>query len=803
MASFLVTNNPALPQSPVKSIRTTFSLQTSMHSENSTPKSRIKSVKSMDTNYSPQTSIHSESSTSQSPVKSIKSTVTNYSPQTSTHSENSIPQSPVKSIVTNDSPQTSIYSENSTPQSPIKSIKSLVTTFSPQTSIHSENSISKSRIKSVKSMDTNYSSQTSTHSENSEPQSPVKSIKSIVTTFSPQTSIQSENSIPKSRIKSVKSIGSNYSPQTPIHSENSTPQSPVKPIGTNYCPRTSIHSENSRPQSPVKSIKSTVTNYSPQTSTHSENSRPQSPVKSVKSIVTTFSPQTSIVSENSISKSRITSVKSIDTNYSPQTSVHSENSRPQSPVKSIKSIVTTFSPQTSIYSENSTSRSPVKSVKSVVTNYSPQTSIHSEYLTPQSSIQHSQTSTDSESTLSNDDSSSDDSYYEEFMNKSPTKHVHFDDLLEPQISIDMKLENDEVEFFAVVAIDNTISPIHDKNNNINKPIRKRDKIRAMFHNRFHRSHSISSDTDPHEWNQVLAKTLVSMRHDIEDIIAGFDDIDQPIEEKSPSNTSDLILTTPRLSFRERQQAKIQMMRMAQMFHPPNLLTCNIKESPYPYTDIVDSGNFHFFGNKSTPAEMFFVQHKPFQHKKFRYRTQRGLLKMRHDLEKMKHDLYGKSIEKTHRELPSHDVQNYRSRLEKTLLEVRTQISEYDRVHALTNNHRPSISQIISSMKKVDPEKQAQIDDYRSKLRPTEYTEEKDNHELVSAPFIPRRAPYRPNNIKKDIEKDNQIIDPRFDRTTFIDLNKEADIFFGTDEQPFWNQPENLKLSASPLPARRR
>ncbi|CAF1171610.1 unnamed protein product [Adineta steineri] len=671
MASFLVTNNPALHQSPVKSIGTTFSSQTSIHSENST---------------------------SQSPVKSIKSLVTTFSPQTS------------------------IHSENSRPQSPVKLVKSVVTNYSPQTSIHSENSISKSRIKSVKSMDTNYSPQTSIHSENSTPQSPVKSVKSIVTTFSPQTSIVSENSIPKSRIKSVKSIDTNYSPQTSTHSENSIPQSPVKSIGTNYCPRTSIHSENSRPQSPVKSI---------------------------------------------------------------------------------KSIVTTFSPQTSIYSENSTSQSPVKSVKSVVTNYSPQTSIHSEYLTPQSSIQHSQTSTDSESTLSNDDSSSDDSYYEEFMNKSPTKHVHFADLLEPQISIDMKLENDEVEFFAVVAIDNTISPTHDKNNNINKPIRKRDKIRALFHNKFHRSHSISSAADPHEWNEVLAKTLVSMRHDIEDIIAGFDDIDLPIEEKSPSNTSDLILTTPRLSFRERQQAKIQMMRMAQMFHPPNLLTCNIKESPYPYTDIVDSGNFHFFGNKSTPAETFFVQHKPFQHKKFRYRTQRGLLKMRHDLEKMKHDLYGKSIEKTHRELPSHDVQNYRSRLEKTLLEVRTQISEYDRVHALTNSHRPSISQIISSMKKVDPEKQAQIDDYRSKLRPTEYTEEKDNHELVSAPFIPRRAPYRPNNIKKDIEEDNEIIDPRFDRTTFIDLNKEADIFFGTDEQPFWNQPENLKLSASPLPARRR
>jgi hypothetical protein len=91
--------------------------------------------------------------------------------------------------------------------------------------------------------------------------------------------------------------------------------------------------------------------------------------------------------------------------------------------------------------------------------------------------------------------------------------------------------------------------------------------------------------------------------------------------------------------------------------------------------------------------------------------------MKHDFKKLKHDIYGKRSNRSDQDLPSLDVQNYRSRLEKTLIEVRTQIAEYDRINSLTDNHRQSISQIIAKMNTIDPTVQAQIDDYRAKLRP--------------------------------------------------------------------------------------
>jgi hypothetical protein len=209
-----------------------------------------------------------------------------------------------------------------------------------------------------------------------------------------------------------------------------------------------------------------------------------------------------------------------------------------------------------------------------------------------------------------------------------------------------------------------------------------------------------------------------MHEDVQAIINGFDQIDQPMTEDSPSNTSDALITEPHLSFRERQRAKLEIMRMAHMFNPPNLLTYDLKESPYPYTDIIEPHNFNFLRIiKRIPDENLLIQHKPYQHKKFRYRTQRGLLRMKHDLKKLKHDMYGKRSDRSHQDLPSLDVQNNRNRLEKTLIEVRTQIAEYDRINSLTNNHRQSISQIIAKMNKIDPTVQAQIDDYRAKLRP--------------------------------------------------------------------------------------
>lgn len=311
---------------------------------------------------------------------------------------------------------------------------------------------------------------------------------------------------------------------------------------------------------------------------------------------------------------------------------------------------------------------------------SPQLSINEEYFTPRSTIQISKTSSDSDSILT-DDSSTDDTDYEDFVCVSKVKQVHFNTPpSKPEIHV--KLENNEAEFFA-----------HIPSNDLSKSLRKRDRIRAAFRKKFSRSNDSSSDTNSVEWNETLAKRLISLQDDIHEIINDFDQIDD-----SPSNTSKIILTKPHLSFRARHREKLEMIRIAQMLHPPNLLTCHMKESPYPYTDIIEPHHINLLRLKTgLPDQNLLIQCKPFRYKKFRYRTQRGLLRIKHDLRKIRHGLCGESSTKSHQEAPSVGVLNYQLRLQKTLLEFRKQICEYDRIHASTDDHRPSISQIIANM----------------------------------------------------------------------------------------------------------
>jgi hypothetical protein len=346
---------------------------------------------------------------------------------------------------------------------------------------------------------------------------------------------------------------------------------------------------------------------------------------------------------------------------------------------------------------------PIKTNNSLCTTPSPQTSISEKYSTPQTRIQNNKTSSDSDSTLT-DHSSIEDTDYEDSVNTSTEQ----DSLNVPtsKIDINLKLENNEAEFFAS-------SPTEDASNHKHKL-----SIRSAFHKKFHRLTSDTSHTDTNEWNEVLVTTLVSMQQEIQEIISGLEQIDQPITDDSQLNTSESIIEKPHLSFLERQREKLEMMRLAQMLHPPNLLTYNIKESPYPYTDIIEPHNFNFLRmTKQIPDENLFIQHKPFRHRKFRYRIQRGVLRIRRDLKKLKSDLYGKRPLKSHQELSSVTVQNYRNRLEKTIHEVRKQITEYDRIHSSMDNEQKRISEVIKNINTIDPKIKAQMEDYQTKLRP--------------------------------------------------------------------------------------
>ncbi|CAF1539493.1 unnamed protein product [Adineta ricciae] len=454
---------------------------------------------------------------------------------------------------------------------------------------------------------------------------------------------------------------------------------------------------------------------------------------------------------------------------------------------------------------------PIISRKLSTPMNSPRGLTDEQYFTPQLRVRNRQVSTESESTTSNISSVSSDYESDENSNSTdhaspPTsRHVHFSSSLPPSIEIQVSIENDEAEFFAVA----TPSESTDCVNELPQPsIRKRDKIRAVFHKKFHRVNSDATDTSTSEWNEVLAKTLVSIHRDMEDIITDLDEAPTYIRSDPTSYSSEQVLTKSHLSFAERQRGKLQLIRMAQMLQPPNLLTCALKESPYAYTDIVVPDNNALLRlKKNFPFDNLLMQHRPFQHRKFRYRTQRSLLRIRHDLKKLKHDLYGSETFQSHKELPSLFVQNYRNRLEQALLEVRQQIAEYDRMHSTNDHNRPSISQIIAKMKRIDPEAKAQIDDYRTKLRPIEYIDKNAKRELISAPFIPYRPAYCPDHLRKETNKNikdenNQLLDKRFDPTTFVDLNQEAKEFFD-DDLPFWDKPEGKRLSVVPNSSPRR
>lgn len=356
-------------------------------------------------------------------------------------------------------------------------------------------------------------------------------------------------------------------------------------------------------------------------------------------------------------------------------------------------------------------QSPMKIDHSFNTPYSP--SINEKYYTSPATIRSKKSTSDSDSDSSSlsGHSSTDDTDHEDLVN-IPKKHVHFDNQ-KSNINIEIKLENNEAEFFAKTP------PVESTEKPKKLPTRKRDRIRSAFNRKFHRSHkSDSSDNDHNEWGEILVKSLVSMQQDVNEIIDGLDEVDEPVPDDSPSHAlQSVIISEPRVSFRERQREKLEMIRIAQMLHPPNLLTYHSKESPYPYTDIIEPLNFNFLRvTKRIPDENLLVQHKPFRHKKLRYRTQRGLLRIRHDIKRIKRDFYGKSKIKSYVELPSCQVQNYRNRLEKTLLDVRRQINEYDRIHSLTNDHRQSISQVIEKMSIMDPKIKAQMEEYRAKYR---------------------------------------------------------------------------------------
>lgn len=334
---------------------------------------------------------------------------------------------------------------------------------------------------------------------------------------------------------------------------------------------------------------------------------------------------------------------------------------------------------------------PSKSIKSTssIVN-SPQPSIKEDYSTPRTSVAINQTSPDC--------SSSSAGY-------SSLEITDTESTIEPPVvrrrsrtEIKVKIKNDEAEFFACPPAKNSR--------------RKRDRIRAKFSRNLDRSESTASETSGTDWNDMLTKTLTSMQNDLEHIIDGFDQLDQSQSDPTSSNPSGTDQIRPHLSFHERQYEKLQLVRLTQMLHPPNLLTCEIKECPYPYTDIVEPRNFkHLRATTGTPDENLYVQCKPIQHRKCRYRTQRGLIRMKDDLRKIRRNIRGENPDKSSQRISSLDVVEYRHRLEKTLLEFRQKMIECDQL-----NRQENMCETMSKNTRRHAKIKTQMDDYRMKSK---------------------------------------------------------------------------------------
>lgn len=329
---------------------------------------------------------------------------------------------------------------------------------------------------------------------------------------------------------------------------------------------------------------------------------------------------------------------------------------------------------------------PSKSIKSTIV-HSPQPSIKEKYSTPQTSVAIKQISADSNSTSAD---------------YSSVEITDTDSSNEPTIirrrsrtEIQVKIKNDEAEFFAGPRPKNAR--------------RKRDRIRAAISRKLDRSESTQSEASTVDWDEMLSKTLKSMQSDLQQIVESFDQLDEcPSDQITTSNPSGTDQLRPHLSFHERQFEKLQLMRLTQMLHPPNLLTCETKECPYPYTDIIEPHNFkHLRSISGTPDENLYVQCKPLQHRKCRYRTQRGLLRMRDDLRKIRRDIRRENSDTSSRPISSVDIANYRQRLEKTLLEFRQKMIEYDQLNR---------QEKTSKKDQQDTKIKMQMDDYRIKSK---------------------------------------------------------------------------------------
>ncbi|CAF3845619.1 unnamed protein product [Rotaria sp. Silwood1] len=429
----------------------------------------------------------------------------------------------------------------------------------------------------------------------------------------------------------------------------------------------------------------------------------------------------------------------------------------------------------------------------ITPNHSSQTSNFEKHDTTQSSTQLNQTISPNSSSTSTNLSASDHSDCDNDTKLSSTESSS-SNLQDKQIVTTLKLENNEAEFFSIIPSQHTtMIYINNTNNNMKKSTETCHGIRSSFKNKFHRSHKNKPDINIDNWNEFLTKTLLQMKQDMNEIVVGFHQTDDEISDDHSSNISENVETTSHLSFCERQQKKVKIKKMVHLFDQLEAVINDKEKFPYPYKDIIQEDNLDLIhSEQQVQSKNLLIQHKPLQYRKIRYKTQRRIIKIRHDLDKLKDGLSTHQLTKPNKELSSMDIENYQTRLKKNLLKARKEIAEYNLIDSPTDAHEENTDQTIDNMKAINSTKQSQTQGHRKNLQRTEDVKKKEKH-LISTPFIQRRMRYTYKNREKN--ENNRPVDSRFDSTTFIDLHKEAEDFFGS-HIPFWDFVPDSKSSLS-------
>lgn len=259
----------------------------------------------------------------------------------------------------------------------------------------------------------------------------------------------------------------------------------------------------------------------------------------------------------------------------------------------------------------------------------------------------------------------------------------------------------------------------DKKDKVDKPIKKHQRIRAALKRKLHISNTETSGDNDNTNTLRLLKVELPKLKDPSEIVDDRELENSQYSDDAPSIMSSYIaMNSVHESFQKRYLAKTEVYRMEHLLDPPKALNHNMKLLSYPYTDLIAPHNIDVLLRiKHIPVENLLIQHKPFRHKKIRYRTQRKVIRIRDEAHELKERINNKHSKKIEHESSSSNIETYQDRLSKNLNEARKKIAEHDPNHSGDSDSEEDIDEINEKLKEIDKHLAQESEEYQNKLIP--------------------------------------------------------------------------------------